>query len=158
MPRETERKFLVVSDHFKQEAFRATEIRQGYISSGNGRTVRVRIRDKKGYLTIKGPSPDGGLSRYEWEQEIDLKDAAELMALCEPGIIHKTRFEVISGDLIIEVDEFYGENDGLVVAEIELPDASTPYIRPWWLGEEVTGIKRYYNAQLRKHPYCSWNT
>lgn len=158
MPRETERKFLVVSDHYKQEAFRATEIKQGYISSGNGRTVRVRIRDKKGYLTIKGPGFDGGLSRYEWEQEIDLKDAVELMALCEPGIIHKTRYEVKAGDLIIEVDEFYGENDGLVVAEIELPDASTPYIRPWWLGEEVTGIKRYYNAQLRKHPYCNWNT
>lgn len=157
MALEIERKFLVRSDAYKTEAFRKTEIMQGYIASGNGRTVRIRIRDDKGYLTIKGPSFDGGLSRFEWEHEIALSEARELMQLCEPGIIHKTRYKVQAGDLIFEVDEFYGENQGLVVAEIELPSLQASFVIPEWLGEEVTGQKKYYNAQLRRNPFLSWN-
>lgn len=157
MALEIERKFLVRSDAFKTEAFRKTEIMQGYIATGNGRTVRVRIRDEKGYLTIKGPSFDGGLSRYEWEHEIALSEARELMQLCEPGIIHKTRYEVQAGELIFEVDEFYGENQGLVVAEIELPSLQASFSIPEWLGEEVTGQKKYYNAHLRRNPFTRWN-
>ena len=153
---EIERKFLVSSDAYKSEAFRQSEIMQGYIASGNGRTVRVRIKNDKGFLTIKGPSADGGLSRYEWEHEIPLHEARELMLLCEPGIIHKTRYEVQAGDLIFEIDEFYGDNQGLVIAEVELPDVHTAHSSPEWLGVEVTGNRRYYNAQLRKNPYKSW--
>ncbi|ODT57244.1 MAG: adenylate cyclase [Paludibacter sp. 47-17] len=156
MSLEIERKFLVRSDAYKPEAFRQSEIRQGYIASGNGRTVRVRIKNDKGFLTIKGPSADGGLSRYEWEHEIPLHEARELMLLCEPGIVHKTRYEVRAGELIFEIDEFYGDNEGLVIAEIELPSADTPFTTPAWLGTEVTGNRKYYNAQLRKNPYKSW--
>jgi adenylate cyclase len=153
---EIERKFLVRSDAYKSEAFRQSEIMQGYIASGNGRTVRVRIKNDKGFLTIKGPSVDGGLSRYEWEHEIPLHEARELMQLCEPGIIHKTRYEVQVGNLIFEIDEFYGDNQGLVIAEVELPDVHTVHSVPEWLGAEVTGNRNYYNAQLRKNPYKSW--
>lgn len=156
MAQEIERKFLVLSDAYKSETYHQSEIMQGYIASGSGKTVRIRIRGEKGYITIKGPSADGGLSRYEWEHEIPLAEARELMLLCEPGIIHKTRYEVRAGDLVIEIDEFYGDNQGLVVAEIELPYLSAPYEKPVWLGEEVTGIKKYYNAQLRRNPYRTW--
>ena len=156
MAQEIERKFLVLSDAYKSEAYHQSEIMQGYIASGSGKTVRIRIRGEKGYITIKGPSADGGLSRYEWEHEIPLAEARELMLLCEQGIIHKTRYEVRAGDLVIEIDEFYGDNQGLVVAEIELPYLSAPYEKPVWLGEEVTGIKKYYNAQLRRNPYRTW--
>ena len=119
---EIERKFLVHKrdDEYKRQAYSSSRIKQGYICSGHGRTVRVRIRDEKGYLTIKGPSVDGGLSRYEFEKEITLDEAEHLMQLCEPGIIDKTRFLVKSGRHTFEVDEFYGDNEGLVMAEVEL--------------------------------------
>lgn len=156
MPIEIERKFLVRSDAYKSEAFRQSEIWQGYIASGNGRTVRVRIKNDKGFLTIKGPGDAGGISRYEWEHEIPLHEARELMQLCEPGIIHKTRYEVQAGELVFEIDEFYGDNQGLVIAEIELPAVDSPFSIPQWLGAEVTGNRKYYNAQLRKNPYKSW--
>ena len=117
---EIERKFLVVGDSYKQEAYDSSRIRQGYICSSRGRTVRVRIRDSRGYLTIKGPSANGGLARYEFEKEISLSEAENLMKLCEPGMIDKTRYLVKSGKHIFEVDEFYGENEGLVMAEVEL--------------------------------------
>ena len=117
---EIERKFLVRGDDYKRQAYGHSHIKQGYICSGRGRTVRVRLRDDRGFLTIKGPSTNGGLSRYEFEKEITLDEAEHLFALCEPGIIDKTRWLVKSGIHTFEVDEFHGDNDGLVMAEVEL--------------------------------------
>jgi len=156
MAQEIERKFLVVDDSYKQEAYASSHIRQGYICSDRGRTVRIRIRDERAYITIKGPSLDGGLSRYEFEQEIPLDDAQKLMTLCEPGIIDKTRWLVKSGEHTFEVDEFHGENDGLVMAEVELKTRDDVPKIPHFIGKEVTGERRYYNSQLRRCPYCSW--
>ena len=155
MAQEIERKFLV-SGEFKSQAFNQSRISQGYISSVRGRTVRVRIRDDKGYLTIKGASNVSGTSRYEWEKEIPLSEAEELMKLCEPGVIDKTRYLVRSGDHIFEVDEFYGENEGLIVAEVELASEDESFIKPDFIGLEVTGDIRYYNSQLMKKPYKTW--
>ncbi len=149
MAQEIERKFLVQGD-FKSEAYQATRIVQGYLSRVPGRTVRVRIKGEKGYLTIKGASNASGLSRYEWEKEIALKDAEELLKLCEPGIIDKTRYLIRAGELTFEVDEFYGTHEGLVLAEIELPTEDTLFEHPDWLGLEVTGDVRYYNSSLSK--------
>lgn len=153
---EIERKFLAVGDSYKQEAYDSSRIRQGYICSSRGRTVRVRIRDSRGYLTIKGPSANGGLARYEFEKEITLSEAENLMKLCEPGMIDKTRYLVKSGKHIFEVDEFYGENEGLVMAEVELAYEDEPYEKPSFIGKEVTGDRRYYNSQLKEHPYTTW--
>ena len=153
---EIERKFLVVGDDYKRQAFSSSRIQQGYICSGHGRTVRVRLRDSRGYLTIKGPSENGGLSRYEFEKEITLDEAEQLMKLCEPGIIDKTRYLVKSGKHTFEVDEFYGENEGLVMAEVELGFEDEPYEKPDFIGQEVTGDRRYYNSHLRKHPFSVW--
>lgn len=155
MAQEIERKFLV-SGEFKSQAFGQSRIMQGYISSARGRTVRVRIRDDKGYLTIKGASNASGTSRYEWEKEIPLSEAEELMKLCEPGIIDKTRYLVRSGAHIFEVDEFYGENEGLIVAEVELSSEDEIFTKPGFIGREVTGDVRYYNSQLMKKPYRTW--
>ena len=153
---EIERKFLVKGNGYKQLAFDSSRIKQGYICSERGRTVRVRIRDSRGYLTIKGPSENGGLSRYEFEKEITLDEATQLMALCEPGIIDKRRYLVKSGSHIFEVDEFYGENEGLVMAEVELGSEDESYEKPDFIGEEVTGDRRYYNSQLRRNPFSVW--
>ncbi len=153
---EIERKFLVVGDDYKRLATSHSRIRQGYICSGHGRTVRVRQRGDCGYLTIKGPSLDGGLSRYEFEKEITLDEANELFKLCEPGIIDKTRYLVPSGAHTFEVDEFYGDNEGLVMAEVELRSPDEPYEKPHFIGKEVTGDRRFYNGHLRKNPYCLW--
>lgn len=155
MAQEIERKFLV-SGEYKSLAFAQSRIVQGYISSARGRTVRVRIRDGKGYLTIKGASNESGTSRYEWEKELPLAEAEELMKLCEPGVIDKTRYLVRSGSHIFEVDEFYGENEGLVVAEVELESEEEEFVKPDFIAEEVTGDIRYYNSQLMKKPYTSW--
>ena len=152
MSQEIERKFLVVGE-YKTQAFAQSRIVQGYISSARGRTVRVRIRDGKGYLTIKGASNASGTSRYEWEKEIPLEEAEELMKLCEPGIIDKTRYLVRSGAHVFEVDEFYGENEGLTVAEVELGSEEEAFVKPDFIGVEVTGDIRYYNSQLMKNPY-----
>ena len=119
--------------------------------------MRIRIRDTKAYLTIKGPSADGGLSRYEFETEIPLDDAHKLMQLCMPGRVDKTRWLIKSGQHTIEVDEFFGDNEGLVMAEIELSSPDEPFIRPDFLGQEVTGIPRYYNKYLLRHPYNTWD-
>ena len=156
MALEIERKFLVLDSSYKHEAFASSHIRQGYICSDRGRTVRIRIRDEHAYITIKGPSLDGGLSRYEFEQEIPMDDAEKLLTLCEPGIIDKTRWLVKSGQHTIEVDEFHGENDGLIMAEVELKSRSEEPILPHFIGKEVTGDRRYYNSQLRRHPYSTW--
>ena len=155
MSLEIERKFLVEGE-YKSKAYSQSRILQGYISSGNGRTVRIRIRDDKGFLTIKGPSYNDGLSRYEFETEVSLKDAMDLMKLCEPGIIDKTRYLVKAGEHVFEIDEFYGANEGLVIAEVELSDENETFEKPDFIGKEVTGDKRYYNSHLRKNPYCLW--
>ena len=153
---EIERKFLVRGDDFKRRAHKSYRIKQGYISSGNGRTVRVRIRDNQGFLTIKGPSLDGGLSRYEFEHEISLEEAEQLFRICEPGVIDKTRYLVSSGNHTFEVDEFYGDNEGLVIAEVELSSPDEPYEKPDFIGDEVTGDRRFYNAHMRKMPFIVW--
>ena len=155
MPFEIERKFLVKGD-FKSVAYAHSRIMQGYICSGGGRTVRVRIRGDKGYLTIKGPSDKAGLARYEFETEIPVTDASDLMRLCEPGIIDKTRYLVRSGAHVFEVDEFYGDNEGLVIAEVELGAENEAFEKPDFIGREVTGDRRYYNSHLRRNPYRLW--
>ena len=152
---EIERKFLVAGD-FRKEASGASRIIQGFLSSAQGRTVRVRIRGEQGFLTVKGPAQ--GLTRFEWEKEIPAAEAEQLLALCEPGVIDKTRWLVPAADgHVWEVDEFHGDNEGLVVAEIELGAEEEPCGRPAWVGAEVTGDRRYYNSQLRLHPYSQWN-
>ncbi|MCK9413320.1 MAG: CYTH domain-containing protein [Prolixibacteraceae bacterium] len=156
MALEIERKFLVTSEGFKSEALKSTRIRQGYLSSQPGRTVRVRIKGEKGFLTVKGESNESGTTRFEWEKEILVEEANELLKLCEPGLIDKARFEVISGNHIIEVDEFYGENMGLVIAEIELSIENEIITKPSWLGIEVTGDTKYYNSALTMTPYSKW--
>ena len=156
MAQEIERKFLVKDDSYKALAYHSSRIAQGYICSMRGRTVRVRIRDDKGYLTIKGPSDASGLGRYEWEKEIPLHEAQELMKLCEPGMIDKTRYLVRSGNHTFEVDEFYGENEGLTLAEVELSSADEAYEKPDFIDEEVTGDVKYYNSFLMKHPFSKW--
>lgn len=152
---EIERKFLVNGD-YKSVAISHTRIIQGYICSRRGRTVRVRIRDRQGYLTIKGPASAGGLSRYEFEKEITLDEALSLLRICESGIIDKKRWLVPVGKHTFEVDEFFGENEGLVMAEVELTDENEAYERPSFLGREVTGDRRYYNSCLRAHPFKEW--
>ena len=153
---EIERKFLVNSNAFKTETFTQNRITQGYLSSVPDRTVRVRIKGNKGFLTIKGASNESGLSRFEWEKEIPIDEATALLQLCEEGVIDKTRFEVKMGNHIIEIDEFYGENEGLVMAEIELKNETEPFEKPKWLGVEVTNDIRYYNSYLSKNPYKKW--
>ncbi len=154
---EIERKFLVRNDDYKRQAFSSSRISQGYICSGHGRTVRVRIRDDRGYLTIKGPSDEAGLRRYEFEKEITLDEAHQLMQLCEPGAIDKTRYLVKNGAHTFEVDEFYGDNTGLVIAEVELQSEDEPFEKPAFIGREVTGDRRFYNAHLTKYPFCAWS-
>lgn len=162
---EIEKKFLVRNSDYKRLAFGSSRIQQGYICSDRGRTVRVRIRDDRGYLTIKGPSNDGGLSRYEFEKEIELGEAQELMKLCERSeetgklfMIDKTRYLVRSGRHTFEVDEFHGDNEGLVVAEVELLSEDEDYLLPAFIDkeDEVTGNRKYYNSQLLKRPFCTW--
>ena len=157
MALEIERKFLVLDDSYKGQAYANCHIRQGYICSERGRTVRIRIRDEHAYITIKGPSLNGGLTRYEFEQEIPLDDARILMTLCEPGGIDKTRWLVRSGNHTFEVDEFHGDNAGLVVAEVELSSDNESFVKPSFIGQEVTGDRRYYNSQLRRNPYRLWS-
>ncbi|OQB31121.1 MAG: CYTH domain protein [Bacteroidetes bacterium ADurb.Bin174] len=156
MAQEIERKFLVKSDAYKAQATKQTRITQGYLSSIPERTVRVRVKGNKGFITIKGIGNTGGASRYEWEKEIAVEEVRELLQICEPGVIDKTRYEVKTGKHVFEVDEFYGENQGLVVAEIELADENESFDKPEWLGQEVTGEVKYYNSMLMKQPYSKW--
>ena len=158
MSQEIERKFLTKAD-YKPFVIRANHVVQGYLSSVPERTVRVRVREEKAFLTIKGPVNESGTSRYEWEKQIPTKEAEELLRLCEPGIIDKIRQIVpASNGLFFEVDEFHGDNEGLTVAEIELPHEDFPFEKPDWLGEEVTGDKRYYNSMLAKNPFKNWHS
>ena len=156
MAQEIERKFLVKSEDFKREASKETRIIQGYLSSVPERTVRVRVKGEKGYITVKGVGSESGASRFEWEMEIPVKDVEDMLKICEPGVIDKTRYEIKAGKHTFEVDEFYGDNNGLVVAEIELESESEVFAKPDWLGEEVTGDARYYNSMLMKNPYTKW--
>lgn len=157
MPREIERKFLIAGD-YKSEAYASERIIQAYLCSVPERVVRIRIKGEKGFITIKGTTNDGGLSRFEWEKEIPLEDAQSLLRLAEHGVIDKTRYFIrnTDGHHIWEVDEFHGENDGLTMAEIELSDEDDFFDKPAWLGKEVSGDKRYYNAYLSNNPYKSW--
>lgn len=152
---EIERKFLIKGD-FKQYAYKQEAIVQGYLSSIPERIVRVRIKGEKAYLTIKGISNASGLSRYEWEKEISVQDARELIDICEPGIIDKVRHYIKNDNYTFEVDEFHGDNEGLVMAEIELSDEADIFEKPDWLGDEVTGDERYYNSYLSQKPYTKW--
>jgi len=156
MKQEIERKFLVNGD-FKSLAYDKHELLQGYLSADPKRTVRIRIKGDRGYLTIKGISSSDGTSRQEWEKEFSSDEIRALVPLCMEGLIEKTRYLVKSGRHIFEVDEFYGENAGLIVAEIELEKADEEFEKPDWLGEEVTGDKRYYNLQLSLNPYKNWS-
>ena len=154
MAQEIERKYMVVGE-YKDLAHNSMHLMQGYIASGR-RTVRVRISDDRAWLTIKGPSRDGGLSRYEWEQEINPREALELMQLAEGAIIEKIRHIVEFEGHTFEVDEFLGDNLGLVIAEVELGSCDEQVTLPHWIGRELTGEKRFYNSHLRSHPYREW--
>lgn len=155
---EIERKFLVhkAGRAYRKEAYASSRISQGYICSERGRTVRVRIRDGRGFLTIKGPADEAGVTRYEFEKEITPDEARHLMELCEPGLIDKTRYLVKSGAHTFEVDEFYGDNDGLVMAEVELHSPDEPFTKPDFIADEVTGDRRFYNSSLMKTPFSVW--
>jgi CYTH domain-containing protein len=146
---EIERKFLVKDDSYKLQASRYHHIIQAYLNRNPNRTVRIRIKDATAFITVKGNSNTAGTKRYEWEKEIPVEEARQLIQLAEPGVIEKIRY-IIPADkgLFWEVDEFLGENQGLVLAEIELPDENTPFKKPEWLGEEVTGQSAYYNANM----------
>jgi adenylate cyclase len=153
---EIERKFLVTSNAFKDEAFKKTNIIQGFLNTDKERTVRVRLKGDEGFITVKGKSTNDGLSRFEWEKEISKIDAEALLKLCEKGIIDKIRYEIKVGKHIFEVDEFSGNNEGLIIAEVELDSETGTVIKPKWLGQEVTGQLQYYNSQLSKKPFNTW--
>ncbi|MDL2322443.1 CYTH domain-containing protein [Bacteroidales bacterium OttesenSCG-928-A17] len=155
MAQEIERKFLVKGD-FKPFTTKATRITQGYLSSVPERTVRIRTKGDKGYITIKGIGNASGASRFEWEKEIPAEEVNELLKIAEPGVIDKTRYLVPAGKHTFEVDEFYGENEGLTVAEVELSSEEESFEKPEWLGEEVTGDPKYFNSMLMKNPYKNW--
>lgn len=153
---EIERKFLVNSDAYREEASSVITMTQGYLNSDPERSVRIRLTDKAGFITVKGKSNKSGLSRFEWEKEIPKTDAEALLKLCEKTIISKTRYEVTVGTHLFEVDEFMGDNKGLVMAEVELGSEDEIFSKPEWLGEEVTGTAKYYNSNLSNSPVCDW--
>lgn len=155
MALEIERKFLVTGS-FDHEVTQRLTIVQGYLSTVPERTVRVRIRGEEGFLTIKGIGNESGAARYEWERAIPLQEAGELLRLCEPGVIRKTRCLVAAGLHTYEIDIFHDENEGLVIAEIELGSEDESFSKPAWLGPEITGDLRYYNASLMKMPFIKW--
>lgn len=154
---EIERKFLIKSNAYKREAVSKERIVQGFLNTHEERTVRVRIAGDFGYLTIKGKSSASGTSRFEWEKELSVTEAEALLGLCEPGIIDKTRYSVPIGQHIFEIDEFHGDNDGLIIGEIELTEENELFEHPDWLGDEVTGDVKYYNSKLSKNPFKTWH-
>lgn len=155
MAQEIERKFLVCGE-YKTKAYKSVRITQGYILSDKRKSVRIRITNEKAFITIKGESSEDGLSRFEWEKEINVNEAKELLKLCSDNFIDKTRYLIKHGNHTIEVDEFHGNNEGLVIAEVELQSEIDIFSKPDYLGEEVTGISKYYNSQLTKNPYTLW--
>lgn len=152
MGMEIERKFLVCGD-WSRDVTDSLQIVQGYLNLDKNRTVRVRIKGGRGFLTVKGPV--NGVSRFEWEKEIPVEEAREMIKLCT-GVIEKTRHLAPMGDHVYEIDEFHGDNEGLIVAEIELRSEDEQFVRPDWLGEEVSADRRYYNSQLIINPYKNW--
>lgn len=153
---EIERKFLVTSEAYKQDAHKQIRITQGFLNTHPERTVRVRLKGEEGVLTIKGKSSDDGLARFEWETMISADEAKTLLSLCEDGIIDKTRYLITVENHTFEVDEFYDDNEGLIIAEVELNSKDEVFVKPNWLGKEVTGDTKYYNSQLSQHPYTKW--
>ena len=153
---EIERKFLVNSDDYRAEASSVITMTQGYLNSDPERSVRIRLTDQSGFITVKGKSNESGLSRFEWEKEISKTEAEALLKLCEKTIISKIRYEVAVGNQLFEVDEFLGDNKGLVMAEVELGSEDEKFSKPDWLGEEVTGDLKYYNSNLSNAPFCNW--
>jgi CYTH domain-containing protein len=153
---EIERKFLVSSDDYRAEASTIITMTQGYLNSDPERSVRIRLTDQTGFITVKGKSNESGLSRFEWEKEISKTEAEALLKLCEKTIISKTRYEVVVGNHLFEVDEFSGDNKGLVMAEVELGSEDEKFSKPDWLGDEVTGDLKYYNSNLSNAPFCNW--
>lgn len=153
---EIERKFLISSNDFKGEAISKTRIVQGFLNTNPDRTVRIRIKGEKGFITVKGRSNELGISRFEWEKEIKLDEAEALLELCEKGILEKSRYEIPYGKHVFEVDEFYGLNEGLTIGEVELSSENEAFDKPKWIGEEVTGDIKYYNSQLSKVPFSTW--
>ena len=153
---EIERKFLVKSDEYRSDAFKVQLLSQAYLNNNPEKSVRVRIVDNEGFITIKGPSYDGGLSRFEWEKKILIDEAVNLMKLCGDQLILKKRYFVKHNKIILEVDEFLNNNKGLVVAEVELKTASQKIVLPDWIAEEVTGVNKYYNLSLVTNPFISW--
>lgn len=153
---EIERKFLVTSNDYKNGYSSKKRMAQGFLNTHPERTVRIRISDSEALLTIKGESNISGTTRFEWETEIPLQEAKNLINLCEPSIIEKIRYNVPVGNHIYEIDEFLGENKGLVIAELELQHEDELFKRPPWLGREVTGEIKYYNSQLAKNPFTTW--
>lgn len=154
---EIERKFLVRGD-YKSQSSKSFSIKQGYLSLSGISVIRVRIKGERAFITIKSALTEGKIKRHEWEYEIPMEDAGEMLALCENPVIEKTRYLIDYGGHLFEVDEFYGDNDGLVIAEIELEDEDELFDRPDWLGDEVTGNVRYYNSFLSMHPYKEWSS
>jgi adenylate cyclase len=155
MPTEIERKFLIAGD-FRSDITQSIPIKQGYLCSNPAKTVRVRVKGDRAFLTIKGSSNSSGLSRYEWEKEISVAEAEELLLLCEREIIEKTRHLIPFHSFLYEVDEFSGANQGLILSEIELPTEEALFEKPLWLGQEVTGDIRFYNSYLSKNPFSTW--
>ena len=153
---EIERKFLVTSTEFLSESIRSNRIVQGYLNSNPERTVRIRIKGTQGFITIKGKGNESGTTRFEWEKEIEVTEAEQLLLLCEDGVIDKIRYEIPFGNHLYEVDVFEGDNKGLIIAEIELEDENESFEKPHWLGVEVTGDDRYYNASLSISSYKNW--
>jgi adenylate cyclase len=153
---EIERKFLVKNETYKSESIKKQLITQGYLSSDPKRSVRIRICEQNAYITIKGQTSESGTSRYEWEKEINIEDAKQLMLLCREGVVTKIRHLIPLKNHTFEVDEFLKDNSGLVIAEIELSNENEDFERPRWLGKEVTGIKKYYNSQLSQNAYVNW--
>ena len=154
---EIERKFSVKCTNFLANIKESYKITQGYLNSDKNRTVRVRIKGTKGFITIKGLGSDSGMSRFEWEKEISLKEAESLLLLCEDFIIDKVRYIVPFDDVVFEVDVFEGTNKGLIIAEVELTSETQIFNKPDWLGDELTQDERFYNAYLSNNPFTTWN-
>jgi CYTH domain-containing protein len=153
---EVERKFLVLNDDYRKEAYSTIKIIQGFLNTDPYRTVRVRLAGDQAKITIKGITSNNGTTRFEWEKNIPFSDAESLLQLCEPNLIEKKRYLVKIGNFVFEVDEFLAENEGLVLAEVELESEDQEFTKPNWLGREVTGDVRYYNSLLAKTPYRNW--
>lgn len=152
---EIERKFLVKGD-YKSQSFKSLPIKQGYLALAGTHVVRIRVKGEKAFLTVKSSMEGGSFARREWEYEVPKADAEEMLQMCDEGIVEKTRHLVNVGSHLFEVDEFFGENEGLLIAEVELRSEDEPFEKPDWLGEEVTGNVRYYNSFLSMHPYKEW--